>query len=60
MLYASAGITTAQEGLTHASDVALIQRAAAAGVHTIDVIAYPFILDLDKVLVSNPPSSFGR
>lgn len=60
MLYAAAGITTAQEGLTHASDVALMQRAAAAGVHLVDVIAYPFILDLDAVLEKNPASTFGK
>ncbi len=60
MLYAEAGITTAQEGLTHASDVALIQRAAAAGVHTVDLVVYPFILDLDAVLAKNPASSFGK
>ena len=59
MLYAAAGITTAQEGLTHASDVALMQRAAAAGVHIVDVVSYPFILDLDAVLKNNPASSFG-
>ena len=31
MLYAAAGITIAQEGLSHAADVALMQRAAGAG-----------------------------
>ena len=50
MLYAAAGITTAQEGLTHASDVALIQRAAAAGVQMVDVVSYPFILTLTRYL----------
>ena len=60
LLYASNGITTAQEGLTHAPDVALIQRAAAAGVQTIDIIAYPFIMDLDTVLAKNPASTFGK
>ncbi len=60
MLYAAAGITTAQEGLTHASDVALIQRAAAAGVQVVDVVSYPFILDLDAVLKNNPVSTFGK
>lgn len=58
-LYAAAGITTAHEGLSHASDVALMQRAAAGGANIIDVIAFPFILDLDEVLETNPPASFG-
>jgi predicted amidohydrolase YtcJ len=60
MLYAAAGITTAQEGLTHASDVALMQRVAASGVHVIDIVSYPFILDLDNVLKENPAESFGK
>lgn len=60
MLYAAAGITTAQEGATHAKDIALMQRASAAGANLIDVVALPFILDLDAVLKDNPPSSFGQ
>ena len=60
MLYAAAGITTAQEGLTHAAEVALMQRGAAAGADIIDIVAYPFITDLDEVLKHNPPSSFGK
>lgn len=59
MLYAAAGVTTAQEGATHAGEVEQLQRIAAAGGLFIDVIAYPFILDLDKVLESNPASTFG-
>lgn len=58
-LYAQAGITTAHEGATHASDLALMQRAADGGANRIDVIAYPFITDLDAVLANNPPASFG-
>lgn len=60
MLYAAAGVTTAQEGATHAPQVAQLQRIAAQGGLFIDVVAYPFILDLDKVLETSPASSFGR
>lgn len=60
MLYAAAGITTAHEGASHAADIALMQRAAAGGATLIDVVAYPFILDLDEILQSNPPETFGR
>ncbi len=59
MLYAAAGITTAQEGATHASQVEQLQRIARQHGLFIDVISYPFILDLDKVLESNPPTTFG-
>ncbi|ORB98387.1 metal-dependent hydrolase [Mycobacterium persicum] len=59
MLYAAAGITTAHEGATHAADIAVMQRAAAGGATLIDIVAYPFILDLDAVLEDNPPDTFG-
>ncbi|BBA86926.1 metal-dependent hydrolase [Mycobacterium pseudoshottsii JCM 15466] len=59
LLYAAVGITTAHEGLTHAADIALLRRAAAGGADLIDVIAYPFILELDEVLPENPADTFG-
>jgi hypothetical protein len=59
-LYAAAGITTAHEGVTHAADLALMQRAAAAGANIIDVVAYPFFTDLDAVLEKNPLETWGR
>ena len=58
-LYAAAGITTAQEGLSHQADVDLLYRAADGGATLIDVVAYPFIFDLDAVLQSYPPTTFG-
>ena len=60
LLYAAAGLTTAHEGATHAPDVAIMQRAAAGGATLIDVIAFPFILDLDAILKDNPPETFGK
>jgi predicted amidohydrolase YtcJ len=36
-----------------------MQRAAAGGATVIDVIAFPFILELDAVLADNPPETFG-
>ncbi|BCI90951.1 hypothetical protein NIIDMKKI_61570 [Mycobacterium kansasii] len=36
-----------------------MQRAAAGGATLIDIVAYPFILDLDAVLEDNPPDTFG-
>ncbi|WP_431237922.1 amidohydrolase [Mycolicibacterium aichiense] len=59
MLYAAAGITTAHEGATHAADVELIYRAAEGGATLIDVVAYPFILELDEVLQRHPAETFG-
>jgi predicted amidohydrolase YtcJ len=60
MLYAAAGITTAQEGATHAPQVAQLQRIARAGGFFIDVVAYPFMTDLETVWKTSPPSSFGK
>ncbi len=60
MLYAEAGVTTAHEGATHAADLAVMKRATAAGANIIDIIAYPFITDLDKILEAVPLASWGR
>jgi predicted amidohydrolase YtcJ len=60
MLYAASGITTAQEGATHAPELALMQRAAAGGADLIDVIAYPFFTDFDAVLAGNPVGTWGK
>jgi predicted amidohydrolase YtcJ len=60
MLYAAAGITTAHEGATHAAELAVMQRAAKAGAHVIDVIAYPFITELDAVLAETPLERWGK
>jgi predicted amidohydrolase YtcJ len=58
-MYAESGITLAHEGATHASDLALMQRATAAGANVIDVVAYPFMTDLDTILAANPASGWG-
>ena len=53
MLYAAHGVTTAHEGATHAPELELMQRVAAAGANVIDVVAYPFVTDFDAVLEKN-------
>ena len=60
LLNAEAGVTTAHEGATHALDLAVMKRASAAGANVIDVIAYPFITDLDKILEAAPLANWGR
>ena len=60
LLYAQYGITTAHEGATHAGDLALMKRAAAGGANVIDVIAYPFITDLEAVLKAYPKETWGQ
>jgi predicted amidohydrolase YtcJ len=60
MIYASAGITTAQEGATHESQLDVLEQLADKKILFIDVVSYPFILDLDKVLAKHPASTFGK
>ena len=60
MLYAQYGVTTAHEGATHLGDLELMKRAAAGGATLIDIVSYPFITDLDKVLAKYPKDTWGR
>lgn len=60
MIYAQNGITTAHEGATHLPQFETMKRAADAGANIIDVIAYPFITDLDKILAAYPLETWGR
>lgn len=58
MLYAEAGITTAHEGATFLSQLKTIRRASDAGTNIIDVIAYPFISEVDNILKEIPVSEW--
>jgi predicted amidohydrolase YtcJ len=60
LIYAAAGVTTAQEGSTKAPVVAQFQRIARANGFIIDVVAYPFMLDLEAVWKETPPAEFGK
>jgi len=59
MLYAETGITTAHEGATHLPQLQTMMRATEAGANIIDVIAYPFITDVEKVLEVVPLDQWG-
>jgi predicted amidohydrolase YtcJ len=60
MLYASAGITLAHEGATHATDLDLIKRATDADANMIDVVVHPFMTDLDSIVKKFPVNSWGK
>ncbi len=60
MLYAEAGITTAHEGATHLAPLQTMKRATDAGANIIDVIAYPFVTDVDNILAEFPVSEWGK
>ncbi len=59
LLYAEAGITLAQDGATRAGDLDLLQRISAEGAHIIDVVAYPYMTDLDSIVAANPLQTWG-
>jgi hypothetical protein len=54
MLYAKAGITTAHEGASHISEIETIKRVSESGINIIDIVAYPFITDVEKILKLMP------
>ena len=60
MLYAEAGVTTAQDGATQFPQIMTIKRASEAGANLIDIVAYPFITDVDKVLAEIPVTEWTR
>ena len=60
MLYAESGITTAHEGATHLAQFQTIKRASDAGANIIDIVAYPFITDVDKVLAEHPVEKWTK
>ena len=54
LLYAQAGVTTAHEGATHLPQFQTIQRVSQAGGNIIDIVAFPFISEVDRVLAEHP------
>lgn len=60
MLYAEAGITTAHEGAMFLPQLEIMKRASDAGANIIDIVAFPFITDLDKIIEKFPVSDWGK
>jgi predicted amidohydrolase YtcJ len=58
-MYAEAGITTAHEGLTQLAQLRTMKRAAEAGANTIDVVAFPFVTEVEQVLAEFPLAQWG-
>jgi predicted amidohydrolase YtcJ len=54
-LYLREGITTAQEGATMKHQLDLLRIAADRGLLKLDVVALPFITELDAVFAGGPP-----
>jgi predicted amidohydrolase YtcJ len=60
MLYAEAGITTAQEGASHIGDVSILQKGADNEALFIDVVSYPFITEFDTIFKLYSSDDFGK
>jgi len=59
MLYAAAGITTAHEGSTNLGPLQTMKRVSDAGENIIDIVAFPFIIDLDPIQAEIPLEDWG-
>jgi predicted amidohydrolase YtcJ len=60
MLYAEAGITTAHEGASHLFTIQTLKRASEGGANLIDVVAYPFITDLENIVKEFPVDQWQK
>jgi predicted amidohydrolase YtcJ len=60
MIYAAAGVTTAQEGASHMGDVDILQKSADREALFIDVVSYPFITEFDTIFKLYAADDFGK
>jgi predicted amidohydrolase YtcJ len=60
MIYAEAGVTTAQEGASHLGDIEIIQKGADKNALFIDVVSYPFITEFDTIFKLYSADDFGK
>jgi len=58
-IYASAGVTTCNEGATYAKDVGFLRKAAAEGLLYLDVVSLPLILDMPTLVKEYAPNFQG-
>jgi predicted amidohydrolase YtcJ len=58
-IYASVGVTTCQEGATHAKDLVFLRKGAAQGRLYLDIVALPFVLELPALMQESFPNFSG-
>ena len=58
-IYARAGVTTCQEGATHAKDLRFLRKAAEDGLLNLDVVSLPFMLDIPELAKDFEPGFSG-
>ncbi|UWX55763.1 amidohydrolase [Maribacter litopenaei] len=60
MIYAAAGVTTAQDGAAHLGDIQIVQKGADNKSLFIDVVSYPFITEFDTIFKLYSADDFGK
>ena len=58
-IYASAGVTTCQEGATHAKDLRFLRKGAEQGRFYLDIVTLPFILEVPALMREYAPDFQG-
>lgn len=58
-IYARAGITTCQEGATHAGDLAFLRKGAEQGRFYLDIVSLPLVLEVPKLVAEYFPDFKG-
>jgi len=58
-VYARVGVTTCQEGATHAKDLRFLRKAADEGLLYLDVVSLPFMLDIPELAKDFEPGFSG-
>ena len=59
-IYARVGVTTCQEGATHAADLDFLRKAGAQGRLYLDIVSLPFVFDLPAFLCEHAPDFHGK
>lgn len=59
-IYASAGVTTCQEGATHAKDLAFLKKGAEQGRFYLDIVSLPLILEVPTLVQEYFPNFSGK
>lgn len=58
-IYASVGVTTVQEGATHAKDLRFLRKGAEQGRLYLDIVSLPMILEVPKLIAEYAPNFEG-
>lgn len=59
-IYARAGVTTCQEGATHAHELKLLRKAADQGRFYLDIVSLPLVLEVPALVKEYFPNFEGR